>query len=39
MEVLHPILGEVDIQVVEESPKQSSHCTHQHEDDQVIGIP
>ena len=39
MEVLHPILCEVDIQAVEESPKQSTHSTHQHEDDQVIGIP
>ena len=37
--MFHPVLGEVDVQAVEESSQQPTQRTHQHEDDQVIGIP
>jgi hypothetical protein len=37
--MFHPVLGEVDVQAIEKSSQQSTPRTHQHEDDQVIGIP
>ena len=39
MEIFHPVLGEVDIQTVEESSKTTSNATHHYENDEVIGIP
>ena len=36
---LHPVLGKVDVEAVEESSQQPSYSTHQHEDNQVVGIP
>ena len=39
MEIFHPVLGEVDVQTVEESSKTASNATHHYENDEVIGIP
>ena len=39
VQILHPVLGEVDVEAVEQSSQQSPDCSHDHKDDQVIGIP
>ena len=38
-QVPHPVLGEVDVQAIEESSQKTSHRTHGHKDDQVVDIP
>ena len=37
--VFHAILGEADVETVEESTKKTPHCPHQHKDHQVVHIP
>ena len=37
--MFHPILRKVNVEAIEESSQQSSNCSHQHEDNQVIGVP
>ena len=37
--MLHSVLGEIDVQAVKEGSQDSPYSAHQHEDDQVVGIP
>jgi len=38
-EVLHAVLGERDVEAVEDGSQQTSHCPHEDEDEQVVDIP
>ena len=38
-EVFHAVLGEVDVEAVEESSQKASYSPHHNEDDQVVSIP
>ena len=38
-EMLHAVFGEGDVQTVEDGSKQTTHCPHENEDEQVVDIP